>query len=622
MRSPFRKVVRVSQSNASSAHSESGKKSGSSKTLRRALIGTAAGAGLLAAGYVGAAYAVQDKVADGTRVAGVEVGGLTQQQATEKVAKNAKFPGKDTAATVKVGAEDMTFKPGAAWRINAVASTKDLTGFSLSPKTLAQRVFGGGHDVRTGVFTTDQKVIATQVAHAAASELPGAAKPGTVKFIAGKVYYTPGTPGFTVDENAVAAQLVKTFPKQTSFTASASTVKQSPLEAELATFAKTDAAHAMSAPLKVMANGDSVSVPVDVVSEAISTKIVQGKPTFAVNPESIMAYVMQHQTGMKVAPVDAKVIWTNGKPSVAPAKNGEKVDANAMHKLIGPALAGDHELKLPMTDEAPAVQASDIDVSKLPSTSMAHFVSPLPGGAENASRTKNITVAINTLNGQYIKPGQQFSLLRALGYDFNESRGYVKAGVIQGGIHTDGMGGGVSQVSTTVYNTAFFAGVQLDEHTSHAFYLSRYPEGREATIWNPAIDNKWTNDTGHPILIKAQVKDDAVVMDFYGTKKYEVQTHKGPRTNLLNPKVKTITDRKGCENTKGKGTDGFQVDVFRDLLQNGTVVHSQKIHVTYQPDDIVRCVNTSKPDNDKGTVTGGNVLKDNQKASTKVTKIK
>ena len=85
------------------------------------------------------------------------------------------------------------------------------------------------------------------------------------------------------------------------------------------------------------------------------------------------------------------------------------------------------------------------------------------------------------------------------------AKGYNPAPVINNGRLTTDYGGGISQLSTTTFNAAFFSGVRIDQYLAHSFYISRYPEGREATISWPDVDQKWTNDTGYGILIQASV---------------------------------------------------------------------------------------------------------------------
>jgi vancomycin resistance protein YoaR len=88
----------------------------------------------------------------------------------------------------------------------------------------------------------------------------------------------------------------------------------------------------------------------------------------------------------------------------------------------------------------------------------------------------------------------------------------------------------VSQFATTTLNAAFFAGLQLDLHQPHSFYISRYPPGREATVNYPTIDLRWTNDTGAPILVRAATTATSLTVTLYGRNDRRVVTGvSGPR---------------------------------------------------------------------------------------------
>lgn len=549
-----------------------------------ALLGTA---GLLGLGYVGVAVALKDTIPKGMTVGGVRVANLTPDQRTAAV-KALAYPHADEAATITVGRHSFPAQVGKAWHPDAEASLMNLTGFTLNPRQLWNRSIGGEGDTREVTFEPNTQQIADIVDAAMQKNVPNAAQIGSVKFIDGEVIYTAGVKGASVDAPTVAQDIAEHFPKTKSFTGKEKTDLSDTAKA-LKDFADGDAKKAMSQPLKFTANGETVEVPQINVSNSISTEIIDGKPRIKVDSKRMLQYVFTVASDMRVAPTDAKVKWTNGKPSVVPGKDGKKIDEAKMAVIVANALITDHHANVPLTTDQPAVTPQDINVAALPSTSISHFDSKLPTGPENAARTKNITTAINHLNGMVVLPGQQFSLLRALGYDLSKKNGYVEAGTIQDGRHIDGMGGGVSQVSTTLYNAAFLAGVQLDGHMSHTYYFPRYPEGREATLWNPGVDNTWTNDTGHLILIKAKVANDTVSMDFYGTRRYTVETQTGERTNVVPTKTKEVTGVPNCEDTEA-GEDGFEIDVFRKLLQGGTVVKTEKIHSKYQPDDAIRCV--------------------------------
>jgi vancomycin resistance protein YoaR len=115
-----------------------------------------------------------------------------------------------------------------------------------------------------------------------------------------------------------------------------------------------------------------------------------------------------------------------------------------------------------------------------------------------------------------VAPRARFSLNAAAGPRTAE-KGYVKAPFIADGQIVPSIGGGVSQLSTTLYNAAYFAGLQLDGHRPHSFYIDRYPAGREATLNYPDIDLTWTNDTDAPVLIRASTDNNSVAVSLYGS---------------------------------------------------------------------------------------------------------
>ena len=117
-----------------------------------------------------------------------------------------------------------------------------------------------------------------------------------------------------------------------------------------------------------------------------------------------------------------------------------------------------------------------------------------PPGDEHPARRQ-------ILDGMVVQPGGTFSLNEALGRR-TEERGFVFAPQILAGRLEDAVGGGVSQISTTLYNAAFFAGLELIAHQPHEFYISRYPMGREATVSWGGPEMIFTNDWKAGLLIK------------------------------------------------------------------------------------------------------------------------
>ena len=136
----------------------------------------------------------------------------------------------------------------------------------------------------------------------------------------------------------------------------------------------------------------------------------------------------------------------------------------------------------------------------LPKGLISTFTTYFP--ANGGGRVTNIRLAARTLNGTYVPPGGTFSLNGVLGQRTPE-KGYEKGGVINNGRLSENYGGGISQVSTTLFNAAFFAGMRFIEYMPHGFYISRYPEGREATVSWPDLDKSWVNTTDGGVHIRA-----------------------------------------------------------------------------------------------------------------------
>jgi vancomycin resistance protein YoaR len=137
----------------------------------------------------------------------------------------------------------------------------------------------------------------------------------------------------------------------------------------------------------------------------------------------------------------------------------------------------------------------------------------LYGGDPN--RIHNVQLVARLIDGKLIAPGATFSFNNATGARTAE-KGFREAPVIINGELTTGLGGGVCQVSTTVFNAAYEAGLKITDRTNHALYISHYPQGRDATVNYPDVDLKFVNDTAHWLLLRTFVGSYSLVVDLYG----------------------------------------------------------------------------------------------------------
>ncbi|UMG91473.1 VanW family protein [Nocardioides sp. TF02-7] len=222
-------------------------------------------------------------------------------------------------------------------------------------------------------------------------------------------------------------------------------------------------------------------------------------------------------------------------------------------------------------------------------------------------RNVNIGRAAELVDGTLLLPGEEFSLNDTVGERTAEN-GFTTGYIISDGILVQDYGGGVSQMATTAFNAAFFAGLEDVEHHPHSFYIDRYPAGREATVAWPTKDLRFRNDTDHGVFIRAWVDPSSyaaqgsVTVQMYSTKLWDVDSVESERYNYRAPATRTLTTPDCEPNT---GWSGFDIDVTRVFRKPGSdaVDHRETFHTSYTAADTVVC---RPPGSNGGNGGGGN----------------
>jgi vancomycin resistance protein YoaR len=205
----------------------------------------------------------------------------------------------------------------------------------------------------------------------------------------------------------------------------------------------------------------------------------------------------------------------------------------------------------------------------------------------------NIRIPAKLLTGQVVASGQKFSFLKAVG-PINSAHGYTLGGVIEGGKsnHTGAIGGGICSASTTMFNAAARAGLQIDERHAHFYYIYRYPVGLDATVFSNGSqvwDLKWTNDTPNPIVIRGYTT--------YGSKSTitfqlwslpldrKVAFSPEFKANIVQPGDRTeyvSTLKPGQQNRAEYPTIGFDTSRTRTVTDSaGNVIHQETWYSHY-----------------------------------------
>jgi vancomycin resistance protein YoaR len=162
------------------------------------------------------------------------------------------------------------------------------------------------------------------------------------------------------------------------------------------------------------------------------------------------------------------------------------------------------------------------------------------GGDPN--RIHNVQLVAHLVDDKLIAPGATFSFNGATG-ERSADKGFLEAPVIINGELQTGLGGGVCQVSTTVFNAAYEAGLPITARTNHALYISHYPLGRDATVNYPDIDLKFVNDTGHWLLLRTFVGSSSLTVGLFGTPQHRrVETTAQPLRVVSAPPIEKTVD--------------------------------------------------------------------------------
>jgi vancomycin resistance protein YoaR len=234
------------------------------------------------------------------------------------------------------------------------------------------------------------------------------------------------------------------------------------------------------------------------------------------------------------------VVLPSDNVTVAPAKPGLQLDVEAARKAILAAAFSTTDRVAKLTVEKAAPERTTREARAMGITGRVAGYTTYYGGDPN--RIHNVQLVAHLVDGAMIAPGATFSFNGTTG-ERSPDKGFLEAPVIINGELETGIGGGVCQVSTTVFNAAFEAGLPITSRTNHALYISHYPQGRDATVNYPDTDLKFVNDTGKWLLLRTFVGSSALTVKLYGTPQgRRVEAETTPLEETGPPTEKRIPD--------------------------------------------------------------------------------
>jgi vancomycin resistance protein YoaR len=465
------------------------------------------------------------RLADGTRIAGIDVGGLTPQRAT------ALLTSKEAAADASPGtftADGKVFHlPAAELSVHsdwaaAVASAQNRGGgFGVvrGYRRLALELFPV--DIAPHVDYYDAAVAyeVRKIAEAVDRPEQGASLVRNGLHIS----ISPGTAGVEVDQAAAQRLIVKSL---ASFSRApvALPVRRAAPTVTVASLLRVQqlAARAVSAPVTLRLGATTWRLP----RWRIAT-LLKLEPSLSIAGPAAERYfsLLRKRTDRPGRDATWRPVAGGGVHLVA-ATTGLALDleTSAQRVLAAAERTTNRVVELAIVDSQP--QRSTAQARAMGIVGTVGSYETIYGGVAN--RIHNVQLVAHLIDGKLIAPHATFSFNDATG-ERSASKGFLVAPVIINGELATGLGGGVCQVSTTVFNAAYEAGLPITARTNHALYISHYPLGRDATVNYPDVDLKFVNDTDHWLLLRTFVGSDSLSVVLYGTPQHRrVETIAAP----------------------------------------------------------------------------------------------
>ena len=395
-------------------------------------------------------------------------------------------------------------------------------------------------------------------------------------------------PGRGLDPARTASVVRETWLTGGPITVPLVEVRPATTAAEVDRLVETLARPAVAAPVTVSSPRGTLTVaPAAIAASLVLTADRTGRIVPRVDAGKLRSAVAGPLSRLETRPRDARFSLRTGKPVIVAGRDGIALDlaATAPQLLTALQSTSGRTVEARLRTAPPKVTAEQL--GKLGVTAkISSFTTRFPGGL-SSSRSQNIVQAAKQVEGALVLPGKTFSLNKHTG-ERTYRTGYKDAPVILGGKLVPGVGGGVSQFTTTLFNATYYAGLEDVEHKPHSFYFDRYPAVIESTIFWPDLDFRFRNDSPYGVLIDTAHTSSTVTVSIWSTKVWDkVTTDYSPRRDLTAPRAITLPAGPSCIATSG--STGFTQDAWRQFHRDGKVVKREKFSWKYDAEPRYTC---------------------------------
>ncbi len=321
----------------------------------------------------------------------------------------------------------------------------------------------------------------------------------------------------------------------------------------------------------------------------------------ALDSDALITFLANIQPEVARSPENARFIFNDDTrllEVIQPAVIGRSLMVDeSLQAIQQKTNAGQHTVELMIDYSNPSVvdetSGAELGITELVSSSTSYF------RGSSRDRVNNIQIAAAQFHGLLIPPGTTFSMAEALG-DVSLDNGYAEAMIIIGGRTVKGVGGGVCQVSTTLFRAAFMGGYPIAERHAHAYRVYYYEQnsggynddlaGLDATVFVPLVDFRFTNDTPYWLLMETYVNpaNYSLTWKFYSTSDgRSVEWHTTGPTNIVEPPEPRYVENPELSEGQIKQVDweadGADISVTRIVWRNGEIYFQDSVYTHYQP---------------------------------------
>jgi len=557
-------------------------------------------------------YMYDGRIYPGVRVGGVDLSGLTTQQASSLLTQRLDYPTRGKIA-FQEGTTLWTVRP-ADLGLFLDAQTTALAAYNLGRAGgLVERLGDRWNAWSAGVdlaplFVFDQRV-AEDFLQGLAKKIDRPIIEATLGVNGVEVVVNSGQVGRTLDVSRALASLNTQLQSMTDGLVPL-VVNETPPVILDATAQAELARKILSAPLTIQIpnpqEGDPGPWSFEQAALAQMLTIQRAKTDkgevyqVGLSSEALRNFLVNIAPGLSRTPQNARFTFNDDTRKLELIQSdviGRGLDVDAsLQKINEQLLAGQHTVDLVMQTTNPPVTndatAESLGISELTSSYTSYYY------GSDAARIQNIKTAASRFHGLLVAPGESFSMADVLG-DVSLDTGYAEALIIYGDRTIKGVGGGVCQVSTTLFRTVFFGGYQVDVRWSHAYRVKYYEQtssgghnqdlaGLDATVFAPQVDFRFTNDSPYWLLMETYPGTSSLTWKFYSTSDGRtVEWDTSGLQNIVKPPDPLYEENPDLSKDEIKQVDwaveGADVSINRQVLRDGSVIHEDVFNTHYLP---------------------------------------